>query len=45
MDAYIEFTCGLAQVGDDFIVSFGYQDNAAFILKIPKKVLNAIIYG
>jgi hypothetical protein len=45
MDAYIEFTCGLAQVGDDFIVSFGYQDNAAFILKIPKKVLNTIIYG
>ena len=31
MDTQIEFCCGLLVKGDDLIISFGYQDNAAYI--------------
>ena len=44
MDAMIEFNCGLAEVGDDLLITFGYQDNAAYILKMPKIILNKIEY-
>jgi len=39
MNADIEFCCGAAFVGDDLLLSFGFQDNAAFILRMPKTVL------
>ena len=39
MDAKIEFTCGMAVHGDDILMTFGYQDNAAYILKTPKNVV------
>ena len=35
--APIEFCTGLAEYKDSFLVSFGVQDNAAFILKIPAR--------
>jgi len=35
MTGYIEFCCGLAIKGDNVLVSFGYEDNAAYLLKIP----------
>ena len=44
MDAMIEFNCGLAERDDDLIITFGYQDNAAYILSMPKVVLNEIEY-
>ena len=44
MDAMIEFNCGLAEEGDDLLITFGYQDNAAYILKMPKIVLEKIEY-
>ena len=44
MDAMIEFNCGLAEREDDFIITFGYQDNAAYVLSMPKNVLNEIEY-
>jgi hypothetical protein len=44
MDAMIEFNCGLAEREDDLIITFGYQDNAAYILSMPKVVLNEIEY-
>lgn len=31
----IEFCCGLAQYHDDFLITFGAQDNAAYILRAP----------
>jgi len=44
MDAMIEFNCGLAEVGDDLLITFGFQDNAAYILKMPKIILEKIEY-
>ena len=39
MNAKIEFACGLAAYGDDLLVTFGFQDNAAYVLKCPQKVV------
>jgi len=39
MDAEIEFCCGLAQKGEDLLISFGFQDNSAFILKMPQHLV------
>jgi predicted GH43/DUF377 family glycosyl hydrolase len=41
----IEFCAGLAEYGDDILISFGVQDNAAFILRCPKKIIRDFIYG
>ena len=35
MTANIEFSCGLAFDGNDFIIPFGFQDSTAFILRLP----------
>jgi hypothetical protein len=32
----IEFCCGMVKYGDDFLISFGAQDNAAYILQVPQ---------
>jgi hypothetical protein len=42
MDAQIEFSCGLAEHEDNLLISFGYQDNAAYLLKMPKTILNEL---
>jgi predicted GH43/DUF377 family glycosyl hydrolase len=39
MDAQIEFCCGAAFYKDDLLISFGFQDNCAFILRMPKTAL------
>jgi hypothetical protein len=39
MNADIEFCCGMAEYQGNFLISFGFQDNCAFILKIPVDVL------
>lgn len=36
MGAKIEFACGLAEHGNNFLISFGFQDNAAYVLSCPK---------
>ena len=42
MDAMIEFACGLIIKDDNFIISYGYQDNAAYALKMPIKLLDEL---
>lgn len=37
LGADIEFISGLAVKGTDLLITFGYQDNAAFILNVPIK--------
>jgi len=44
MDGQIEFCCGLAEQGDNLLLSFGFVDNAAYILKMPKSVLDDLDY-
>ncbi len=41
MDADIEFCCGLTRLyNGNFITSFGFQDNSAFLLEFPESVLH-----
>lgn len=39
MTGWIEFACGMVEYEDSFLITFGFQDNAAFLLEIPKDVL------
>lgn len=42
LGAKIEFCVGMTEYSDNFLISFGYQDNAAFILKTPRKFIENI---
>mgnify|MGYP003686713603 CR=1 FL=1 len=42
MDAQIEFACGLVIEDDNFIATFGYQDNAAYALRLPINLLDKL---
>lgn len=39
MGAKIEFACGLAEHKDNIVMTFGFQDNAAFVMSCPKKTV------
>jgi hypothetical protein len=41
-DGPIEFCAGAAIYKDNFLISFGHQDNAAYILSMPLKMLETI---
>lgn len=43
IDARIEFCVGAAKKGEDLLLSFGFQDNAAFVLQVPKLVVEDLI--
>ena len=42
MDTRIEFNTGLAIQGDDFLITYGYQDNAAYALRMPISLLDEL---
>jgi hypothetical protein len=42
MTANIEFSCGLAYDGNDFIIPFGFQDSTAFILRLPRHTFESM---
>lgn len=44
MTAKIEFCIGLAQYKNDILITFGFQDNCSYIIKINKDRLNNLIY-
>lgn len=43
MGGHIEFSCGMCYKDSEFIISFGFQDNAAYIVKIPENVIESIL--
>ena len=43
LDARIEFCAGAAVYNEDLLISFGFQDNAAFVLRTPKAVVEDLI--
>lgn len=43
MDGEIEFGCGLALYEGDFLCTFGFQDNAAFLLRIPEAMIEKLL--
>jgi hypothetical protein len=45
LEAKIEFACGLAKRGDEIFITFGYQDNAAYVLKTNVNVIKEFIYA
>lgn len=45
MDARVEFSCGMAKNGSDYYITFGFQDNAAYILKLNEQTIDKFIYG
>jgi hypothetical protein len=45
MDSEVEFCVGMAEHGDDFLISFGFQDNSAYLLRTPRKIIEEYVYG
>jgi hypothetical protein len=43
LDARVEFCVGAAILDGDLLISWGFQDNAAFILRTPKAVVEDLI--
>jgi hypothetical protein len=43
LNGQIEFCAGAAEYNGDLLISFGYSDNAAFILQVPGEVVEALI--
>jgi hypothetical protein len=43
LDAYIEFCAGAAKIEDDLLITFGFSDNAAFVLRVPNTVVEDMI--
>jgi hypothetical protein len=43
MNMKIEFSCGMSQYKDDLLITFGAQDNAAYILKVSQSVVEDFI--
>lgn len=43
LDGQIEFCAGVAQLKEDLLVTFGYVDNAAFVLRVPGDVVDDMI--
>jgi predicted GH43/DUF377 family glycosyl hydrolase len=45
MDADVEFCVGIAEYGDEYLITFGFQDNAAYLLRAPKTTIEEFING
>lgn len=45
MNAEIEFCTGVTEYGNDYLITFGVTDNAAYVLRCPKHVLENLFYG
>jgi len=43
LDGRIEFCVGAAEYEGDLLVSFGFQDNAAFVLRVPRSIVEDMI--
>jgi len=44
IDGEIEFCCGLAELNDELLITFGFQDNSAFLLRTSKDILNKLAW-
>jgi len=43
LDGRIEFCVGAAEHNGDLLISWGFQDNAAFILQVPGELVNEMV--
>ena len=44
LTGHIEFACGLSLYNNDLLISFGFQDNAAYILRTPIQFLENLLH-
>ena len=44
MEGEIEFAVGMCQYGDDYLITFGFQDNAAYLVKVNQEVVKNYIF-
>jgi hypothetical protein len=45
MDAHVEFCTGMCYYENDILMTFGFQDNAAFVLRVSPKIIDDFIAG
>ncbi len=43
MNMKVEFSCGMCTHNEDFLITFGAQDNAAYVLRIPQIAVDNFI--
>ena len=39
LNASVEFAVGMCEYGNDYLMTFGFQDNAAYLLRVAKEVV------
>ena len=44
MNAEIEFAVGMIEYKNDYLITFGYQDNAAFLVKVSQKFVHEFVF-
>ena len=44
-DYNIEFVTGAAMLGNDILISYGWQDNASYVLRMPQNGFANFLYG
>jgi hypothetical protein len=44
LNAEIEFAVGLCEYGEDYLMTFGFQDNAAYLLRVNKQFVKEFIF-
>jgi len=45
MEAEVEFAVGMTEYKDQMLITFGYQDNASYLIKIPAKEIINFVWG
>lgn len=45
LSAEIEFAVGMCEYGDDYLITFGFQDNAAYLLKVSQSFVKEYIFS
>lgn len=43
MTGHVEFCVGMSKYKDNILISFGFQDNASYLLKVPERVIEEFI--
>lgn len=43
MDGHVEFAVGMCKKGDDYLITYGWQDNGAYIMQIPATALDEFL--
>jgi len=44
MNAEIEFAVGMVEYKGDYLITFGYQDNAAYLVRVPKSFVEEFVF-